>query len=163
MTTDKQIKLDHVFMNIAYQFASLSNCVSHKVGAIAVKDGRIVSTGYNGSLVGMMNCCELFPNYNKLTDRNLHHCWSNDHEIHAEMNVILYASKHGISLDGSTLYTTVHPCNQCLKNILHVGITTINYDVDYDLSTKSNMMQDYITKNKIKIRKLIKIRGDSNE
>lgn len=162
MTLDKQYKLHKVFMNIAYEFASLSNCVSRRVGAVAVQDGRIVSTGYNGSLVGMVNCNELFPNYNKLIDRNLHHFWSNDHEIHAEMNVILYASKHGISLDGCTLYTTTHPCNQCLKNILQIGIKTILYDESYELYTVSDTMKSYIIDNHITIGQLIN-NGDLNE
>ena len=107
-------KLDKVFINIAKETSTLSHCVRSKVGAVLVKDGNIISFGYNGTPSGMDNSCEedniTFP-----------------HVIHAEMNSILKAAKTGNSVDGSTLYLTLSPCLDCSKLILQSGIKKVVY------------------------------------
>ena len=75
---------DKIFIKIANEIASASKCVSKQVGAVIVKDGRILSTGYNGTPPGYENCCDHWNN--EYTSE--HHEWSKTYEIHAEMNAI---------------------------------------------------------------------------
>lgn len=109
------------FMNIAEEISKASNCVSRQVGAIIVKDGRIISTGYNGTPKGFINCSDHW--HNEYTKE--HHDWSLLHEIHAEMNAIIWAARTGISIEGATIYCTTEPCSECSKNIIASGINTI--------------------------------------
>ena len=120
---------DVIFLNIAKEISAMSNCVSHKVGAILVKDKRIISTGYNGTPAGFKNCNEVFD---KDFDRERHHHFSELYEIHAEMNAILFAAKNDISINEASIYCTLHPCNQCLKNLCNCSIKNIFYEDDYD-------------------------------
>ena len=124
-------KLDKVFLNILDEFASMSHCVSKKVAAMAVKDGRIIATGINGTAPGYLNCDSIFDETS--FDRDIHHKFSTTYEIHAEMNMILFAAKNGISLDGATLYCSMAPCWNCIKHISVVGIKKIIYNRPYDL------------------------------
>ena len=111
-------KLDTVFINIAKETSTLSHCVRSKVGAVLVKDGNIISFGYNGTPSGMDNQCEendvTFP-----------------HVIHGEVNAILKAARTGNSIDGSTLYLTLSPCLDCSKLILQSGIKRVVYLNEY--------------------------------
>ena len=118
-------------MDIALQFASQSKCVSRKVGAVLVRGGRILSTGYNGTPPGWENCCDHFPHYG--TDQRTDHIeWSTANEVHAEMNALAWAAKEGTPTDKATIYTTVQPCSDCLKNIVAAGIIEIIYLEKYD-------------------------------
>jgi dCMP deaminase len=110
----KQKILDRVFINIAKETSTLSHCVRSKVGAVLVKDGNIISFGYNGTPAGMDNTCEK-------DDVTL------PHVIHAEVNAVLKAAKCGNSVDGSTLYLTLSPCLDCSKLILQSGIKRVVY------------------------------------
>jgi len=78
--------------------------------------------------------------------REHHHRWSDIHEIHAEMNAILFAAKTGISIEGSTIYTSIFPCQHCLKNILQSGIKRIVYNKMYDLGEYDKTFMTYIEK-----------------
>lgn len=122
---------DLTFLNIAHEFTLLSHCVSHRVGCVIVRDGRILSTGYNGTLPGYVNCDEVFPNYTA-EDRQKHFEWSSLHELHGEQNAIAHAAKNGIKLDGATLYCTLEPCMHCVKLIIPTGIKRIVYGSYYD-------------------------------
>lgn len=140
----KNEKLKHeVFLNIAKELSRLSHCVSHKVAAVIVKDGRILSTGINGTPKGFKNCDEVFDEKN--FSREEHHKFSEDFEIHAELNAILFAAKNDISIDGADMYINLQPCKNCLKAVCNSGIRNIyfskRYDlVDYDESI-NNMMK----------------------
>ena len=114
----KQKRLDSVFMNIAKEVSTLSHCVRFKVGAVLVKDGNIISFGYNGTPSGLDNCCE---------KDNV----TLPHVIHGEVNAILKAAKTGISVDGGTLYLTLSPCLDCSKLILQSGIKRVVYLIAY--------------------------------
>ena len=114
----KQKKLDSVFMNITKEVATLSHCVRFKVGAVLVKDGNIISMGYNGTPAGMDNCCE---------KDNV----TLPHVIHGEVNAILKAAKTGTSVNGGTLYLTLSPCLDCSKLILQSGIKRVVYLTAY--------------------------------
>jgi dCMP deaminase len=119
---------DKNFINIAKEIASASKCVSKQVGAVIVKDGRILSTGYNGTPAGYKNCCEHWDG--KYTSE--HHLWSKTYEIHAEMNAIIWAARKGISVEGATIYVTLEPCADCSKNIIQSGIKRIVYEKYYE-------------------------------
>ena len=118
---------DKNFINKAKEIASASKCVSKSVGAVIVKDGRILSTGYNGTPPGYTNCNDYWDN--KYTKE--HHEWSKTYEIHAEMNAIIWAARKGISIEGATIYVTLEPCNHygktppCTEKILQVGISQV--------------------------------------
>lgn len=130
------MKLHLVFMKILEDFSKLSHCVSKKVAAIAVKDGRIIATGINGTAPGYINCDDIFDENN--FDRETHHQFSNTYEIHAEMNLILYAAKNGISLNNSTIYCNLMPCWNCIKHISVTGIKNIIYSSKYDMLSEND-------------------------
>lgn len=119
---------ESTFIEIAKVIAKESKCVSLQVGAVIVKDNRIISMGYNGTVSGSLNCNECVGN--EFTREN-HSEWSDSHEIHAEMNALMFAAKNGLPVDGCTLYCTHEPCDQCLKNIIQSGIKRIVYVVPY--------------------------------
>lgn len=123
-------EMHDVFMKTAFLVASKSHCVSHHVGAVIVKDKRIITIGYNGTPPGLPNCSEHFDSLN--FDREEHHKWSKDHEIHAEMNAIAFAAKHDVQVDGCDIYVTISPCNDCLKNLCMTGIKNVYYLYLYD-------------------------------
>jgi len=111
---EKQKKLDRTFTNIAKEVGTLSHCTRSKVGAVLVKDGNVISFGYNGTPAGMDNGCE---------ENNV----TKDEVIHAEMNAILKAAKSGNAVDGSTLYLSLSPCKNCCKLIIQSGIKRVVY------------------------------------
>lgn len=119
----------NLFMDIAQRTAIESNCVKYKVGAVIVKDNRIVLQGYNGTISGFLNCSEKFDkiDMNIQQNRDNHSKWSNAFEVHAEMNIISYAAKKGISLENTTMYCTHNPCNNCLKHLIQAGIIKVIY------------------------------------
>lgn len=126
-------KIDYVMMNCAKEMATLSKCVSKQVACLLVKEGRIISTGINGTPKGYKNCCDHFPmGITSYADRELHHAWSNVHEIHAELNAINAAARFGNEIDGCTAYVTLKPCIHCTKTLIGAGVKKIIYDVAYD-------------------------------
>ena len=143
---------DIIFLNIAKEIAKMSKCVSHKVGVVIVKDRRIISTGYNGTPCGFPNCNEIF--FEKKFSRRDHHIFSEQYEIHAEMNAIIFAARKGISIEGANVYTTLHPCNNCLKNLCNCGIQNIFYIDDYDKFKDSELIITLIEKSKINLIKI---------
>lgn len=107
------------FMDIAEVISSSSTADRRKVGAvISSPDGRIISSGYNGTPSGMSNICEL----EGITKPEV---------IHAEANAILAAAKHGIPLKGSKLFVTLSPCIECAKMIIQSGVTQVVYKEEY--------------------------------
>lgn len=122
---------EQFFLTVVNALAAQSKCVSRQVGAVIVKDGRIISTGYNGTVSGTKNCCEIFDDS---FDAEAHHQWSIKNEIHAEQNAIAMAAKQGISIDGCTCYCSLQPCNTCLLLLIQSGIKEIVYDEIYERS-----------------------------
>lgn len=135
---DKDKKWDLSFMEIASMFANHSSCVKRKVGAVLVKDLRILSTGYNGTPSGLCNCDEVFKNTADLKDGILpngikitHHDFAEQFEIHAEQNCLSFAAKNGVSTKDCTLYITTAPCVNCAKIIIASGIKKVIYNEIY--------------------------------
>ncbi len=133
---------DEYFMSIAKVVASRSNCVKRKVAAIITKDKRIISTGYNGTPRSTKNCNEGgCPRCNSFTEsgKNLGECYCS----HGEENAIVQSSYHGISLNGSVIYTTFSPCLLCTKMIINSGIKEVVYNVGYPLGDNAlNLLKE---------------------
>ena len=125
---------DELFLKIAKDIAKMSHCVSKQVCALAVKNNRIICTGINGTVKGATNCDELFDRNN--FDREEHHKWSLNNEVHAEANLVAEANKNGTILKDSTIYLTLSPCNTCCLLLASVGVSRIVYAEEYD---KSNL------------------------
>jgi len=112
---------DQYFLKIASVVAERSTCRRHHVGAVAVKNKRILATGYNGAPSGAKDCLELGclrDELNILSGTRQEICRG----IHAEQNVIIQAGLHGVSLEGSTIYATHTPCVLCAKMLVNAGI-----------------------------------------
>ncbi|PHQ91388.1 MAG: dCMP deaminase [Sulfurimonas sp.] len=140
---------DTNFINIATELAKASKCVSKQVGAVIVKDGRILSTGYNGTPAGFINCNEHWKN--EYTSE--HHDWSKTYEIHAEMNAIIWAARKGISIENASIYVTLEPCSECSKNLIASGIKRIVYAKEYE-HTHSDTISKFLEDNGVRIEKL---------
>ena len=114
----KQLELDHTFLEMAYVFANLSKAKRRKVGCIIVKDGQVISNGFNGTPSGFDNCCEI----NNETKPEV---------LHAESNALMKIARSTNSSIGSTMYLTCSPCFECAKLIIQSGITRLVYKEDY--------------------------------
>lgn len=108
-------KYDQSMLSTAYIFSQQSYCTRLKVGAVLARDGRILATGYNGTISGMPNACECEDGT------------TSEFTLHAEQNIITFCAKNGIPTNGTTLYLTHSPCKQCSKLIAQSGITEIVY------------------------------------
>lgn len=141
---------DDYFMRIARMVASRSNCMKRKVAAVIVKDGRIISTGYNGTPRGTKNCSEGgCPRCNAFepSGQNLSECYCS----HAEENAIVQAAYHGIAIKGALLYSTFSPCLLCTKMIINSGLTEVVYNEAYSMGEEAIAL---LKQAKIKVRKL---------
>jgi len=122
-----KLSFDHIFMNLATDLAKRSHCVKAQVGAVLVKDTRIISIGYNGPPAHTHNCDEEWPGVGCPRDSK----GSCSLALHAEENAILYAVKNGANLEGATLYTTLSPCLPCSRLIYSAGIKKVYFDRSY--------------------------------
>jgi dCMP deaminase len=113
--------VDQYFLKIASVVAERSTCRRHHVGAVAVKNKHILSTGYNGAAAGLRDCLELgcLRDEQNIPSGERHEICRG---IHAEQNVIVQASLHGVSLEGSTIYCTHTPCVLCAKMLVNAKI-----------------------------------------
>jgi dCMP deaminase len=113
--------IDEYFLKIASVVAERSTCLRHHVGAVAVRDKHILTTGYNGAAAGLKDCLELGCLRDELGIES-----GTRHEIcraiHAEQNVIIQAALHGVSLVGATIYCTHSPCILCAKMLVNARI-----------------------------------------
>jgi dCMP deaminase len=122
---------DEYWFKIASDVLLRSTCLRRKVGAVIVKDNWLLSVGYNGAPAHSPHCSEL----GGCMRQELNVPSGEKHEIcravHAEQNAIIQAAKHGVKIDGATLYVTAFPCNICAKMIANVGIKEIVYMGEY--------------------------------
>jgi len=129
--TDKRPTWDEYFISITKQVATRSTCLRRKVGAIIVKDKRILTTGYNGAPRGIKSCLEI----GTCLRQELKVPSGQRHEIcralHAEQNAIIQAAYHGVNISGSDIYSTTQPCSLCAKMLINSGIKRIYYYEDY--------------------------------
>ena len=122
----KRPSWESYFMEITQLVAKRSTCTRRSVGAIIVKDKRILSTGYNGAPSGVSHCLDIGCLREQLDIAS-----GERHElcrgIHAEQNAIIQAALHGVSIQGATLYCTNLPCSICAKMIINAGLREIIY------------------------------------
>lgn len=125
---------DNTFIVIAKELAKHSTCLRCQVGAVLVKNGRIVSTGYNGVPHGMKHCNETFTieDMKKSNWLDIHGEFSRKYEVHAEQNCIIEMAKNETNPTGTTLYLTLSPCSNCAKLIVAAGIERVVYAEEYD-------------------------------
>lgn len=146
-----------IFMRTAHLFAERSTCNRGQVGAVLVKDKRIIATGYNGAPPGMPHCTDV--GCSKTLHEEIEHFALGDlmgeggvrqtaesvvrrlkekitdngcqRTVHAEANAILYAARHGISTEGTTMYCTHSPCERCVLLLANAGIKHLVWDKPY--------------------------------
>ena len=138
----QRISWDEYFMTQSHLLSLRSTCSRLSVGATIVKDKRIVSGGYNGSIKGDEHCIDVGC---KVVEG---HCVRT---IHAEINAILQCSKFGVGTEGATIYVTHFPCLNCTKSIIQAGIKEICYANDY---RNNEYARELLEKSGVVVRKV---------
>jgi dCMP deaminase len=117
-------------MSMAELVATRSTCLRRKVGAVIVKEKRVLTTGYNGAPKGLRHCAEVgcVRMENKIESGTRHELCRG---VHAEQNAVIQAAYFGVSIKDAAVYTTNFPCVLCAKILLNAGITEIIYKDDY--------------------------------
>ena len=126
------ISTEKYYMNIAMAVRKKANCLGRRVGALLVKENRIISTGYNGTPEGVENCldggcvrCKDKQTYQASVGYDVCIC------VHAEQNALTTGARFGISIEGATAYSTMRPCFDCTKALLQAKVTGIYYLHDW--------------------------------
>ena len=127
------------FMDIALLVARRSTCRRRRVGAITVRNKRILATGYNGAPSGLPHCLDIgcLREEMEIPSGERHELCRG---LHAEQNVIIQAACHGVSIKGATLYCTNLPCSICSKMLINAGISDIIYQEGYADSMTEEML-----------------------
>lgn len=145
----KRPSWDEYFLDVAKLVAKRATCLRRSVGAVLVKNKRILATGYNGAPSGLKHCADVGCMRQKLKIPS-----GERHELcralHAEQNALIQASLYGISVKGSTMYATCQPCIICVKMIINAGIKEIVIAEGYP----DKMALDFLKEAKIKIKKI---------
>ena len=149
--THKRPSWDEYFLEVAKLVAKRATCLRRQVGAVLVKDKKILATGYNGAPSGLEHCLDIGCIREKLKIPS-----GERHELcrglHAEQNVLLQAALHGTSTKGSVLYVTNQPCVICAKMLINAGICEVAICGVYPDKLAQKILKDA----KIKIRKIKK-------
>lgn len=124
-------KWDKRFMHLTEEVAGWSSCIRRQVGAVIVREKRVMTTGYNGAPAGIKSCVErgecLREKMNIPSGTRAELCFA----AHAEQNAIIQAARYGININGATLYCTHQPCVICAKMIINAGISRVIYKEGY--------------------------------
>ncbi|MDA8162987.1 MAG: cytidine/deoxycytidylate deaminase family protein [Desulfobacteraceae bacterium] len=141
MERDTRPSWDAYFISIARLVSGRSTCLRRKVGAVLVKDRRILSTGYNGAPSGLKHCLEIgcLRDELKVPSGQRHELCR---ALHAEQNVIVQAAYYGTPVAGSILYCTNLPCIICTKMLINAGILSIYYDEGYADGMSRSMLEE---------------------
>lgn len=131
---------DQYFMDIACLVSRRSTCRRRQVGAILVRDKRILATGYNGAPTGLAHCLEVgcLREELKVASGERHELCRG---LHAEQNVIIQAAYHGVCIKDATLYSTNLPCSICSKMLINAGIGQIKYHEGYSDPMAEDMLK----------------------
>lgn len=126
-------KWDRRFMELAETVAEWSSCYQENrhIGAVIVKDKRIMTTGYNGAPVGVATCVDRQNCLRREKNIPSGTCQEVCYAVHAEQNAIIQAARLGVSVDGATLYCTHQPCVICARMIINAGIRRVVYRYGY--------------------------------
>jgi len=138
---DERPSWETYFMDIAQLVAKRSTCLRRSVGAVVVKDKRVLSTGYNGAPMNVVHCrvTGCIREQMKIPSGERHELCRG---IHAEQNAIIQAAYHGVSIKESALYCTNLPCSICAKMIINAGIQTIYYLSGYADPMSEEMLKE---------------------
>jgi dCMP deaminase len=138
---DSRPSWETYFMNITNLVAERSTCLRRAVGAVLVKDKRILSTGYNGSPSNLKHCAEVGCLREKLgiESGKMHELCRG---IHAEQNAIIQAAYHGVSVKGAIIFCTNQPCSICARMIINAGIKKIYYQSGYADSLAKELLDE---------------------
>ena len=128
MSTIDRPNLDEYFMEIASVVAKRSTCLRNQVGALFVKNKRLLTTGYNGAPAGIQHCDEVGCAREGVASGTRHELCR---AVHAEQNAIIQAALHGVSTEGATLYCTHQPCILCAKMLINAKISRVFYSQSY--------------------------------
>jgi len=144
----KRPSWDEYFLEVAHLVSKRSTCLRRRVGAVLVKDKKILATGYNGAPSGIKHCIDIgcFREKLKIPSGQRHELCRG---LHAEQNVLLQAALHGISTKQSVLYITNQPCMICAKMLINAGVNEIVVACDYP----DKMAMGFLKEAKIKVRK----------
>jgi dCMP deaminase len=138
---NKRPDWDSYFMEIAQIVSKRSTCKRRSVGALIVKEKRILSTGYNGAPTGLKHCIEAGCLREKLNIAS-----GERHELckglHAEQNAVIQAAHHGVSISSAHIYSTHLPCSICIKMIINAGITKVFYANGYPDSLSMEIIEE---------------------
>ena len=128
-------------MSIAHIVSERATCTRAKIGAVIAKDKNIIATGYNGSPAGHPHCtevgCLIYVSRNPDGEEE-ENCFRT---IHAEINAIAQAAKHGVSIDGADIYVTASPCYHCMKTIMNTGIRRVFYAKPYKIHRIADLVK----------------------
>ena len=133
---NNRISMHYICMKLAMLLSLRSSCPRGQVGVVIENNSRIISTGYVGSMPGEPHCFDIGCNINEQTG-------SCERTIHGEMNAIMYAVSKQINLVGSSLYTTLSPCLNCAKLIVHSHIAVVWYLKEYRDTKPIKYLQDH--------------------
>jgi len=141
---------DEYYMGIAFAVREKANCTGRKVGAVLVKENRIISTGYNGTPEGMTNCldggcerCRDRETYASSVGYDVCIC------VHAEQNALITAARFGNSIEDSVIYSTLRPCFDCSKTMLQAKVNTIYFLHDWSHPIESLQLQYEMVQDRI--------------
>ena len=144
-------KWDYRFMEMSHVIAGWTSCFApgRAIGAVIVKDKRILSTGYNGAPSGLPHCDVV-----GCLREQLHVPSGHNHElcraVHAEQNAVVQAARYGISIEGSTVYTTTAPCVLCVKVMLNAGVSCVVYGDSYP----DELAQRFLDESDMEVRRV---------
>lgn len=132
---------DEYFMSIARLVAGRSTCLRRKVGAVLVKDKRILATGYNGAPSGLAHCLDIgcLRKKRQIPSGERHELCR---AVHAEQNCLCQAARYGISVEGAVIYCTNFPCVICAKMLINAGIKKIYYAEGYPDELSQEMLKE---------------------
>ena len=117
---ESRITRDDMLMAMAFTVSMRSTCSRLHVGAVIAYNGRVLTSGYNGTPAGMAHCDHSFNEDKPCTTA-----------VHAEANAIAFAARHGVATEGACLYTTHMPCYACAQLIINAGIVVVSYNIPY--------------------------------
>lgn len=139
--TKERISWDEYFMEFAILSSRRSTCLRRSVGAVIVKDNKVISTGYNGAPSGMEHCDKTGCIRNELNVKP-----GERHELcrglHAEQNAIIFAAQSGGNIAGGTIYINTQPCSICAKMIINSGIKRVVYLDEYNDNHSLKLLKD---------------------
>jgi dCMP deaminase len=132
---------DDYFMGITALVAERATCLRRRVGAVLVRDKRLISTGYNGAPAGISHCLDVgcLRQQQNIPSGERHELCRG---LHAEQNAIIQAALYGVSVEGATLYCTNLPCAICTKMLINARIVAIYYKEGYVDSLSSQLLSE---------------------